>query len=338
MRQSVTQAWYEGSAWIKLLYPLSLLFGFVARRKRAGALAKGQYRASVPVIVVGNITAGGTGKTPLCLTLARYLRANGHKVALVSRGYGGKPRQTPLQVTPDTDPALSGDEALLLARDSQCPVIVDPDRVSAVRYAETHCMPTVIISDDGLQHYALGRTVEIAVIDGQRGLGNGLLLPAGPLREAPERLREVDFVVINGDLQRPLPVVLPETHTMTLQVAQMVNVLSGERFAVQSWLKQQGQNPIHAVAGIGNPPRFFTSLRQLGFVIIEHAFPDHHAFTAGDLAFDGPQPVIMTAKDAVKCRAFARGNWWSLEVEGNVPVALLEKLLARIGAPKQSAA
>ena len=326
MTRWFSEAWYNGSLLVRLLWPLSLVFGVLAQRRRQ-QLLRNSWQAGVPVIVVGNITAGGTGKTPVCLALAKHFTAQGKRVVLVSRGYGGNAAHYPLIVNAESDPAAAGDEAVLLARQSGCTVVVDPDRVHAAQLAEQQLHAQLILSDDGLQHYALGRTVEIAVIDGARGLGNGLQLPAGPLREPAKRLQSVDYVIVNGPLLPPLSIPAGKQVNMRLQALGLVNLHSGERLSPQHWLERHGaQKTVHAVAGIGNPARFFTSLQQLGFVIMPHAFEDHHAFQPGDLAFANAAPVVMTAKDAVKCQGFAKNHWWALEVEAVLPKEFFESI------------
>ncbi|HTR01143.1 MAG TPA: tetraacyldisaccharide 4'-kinase [Candidatus Acidoferrum sp.] len=330
MQQTLSSAWYRKAWWLWLLWPLSLLYGALFAWQRRRALRRGRYQSKVPVIVVGNITAGGTGKTPLCIALARHYTALGRKVVLVSRGYGGKATQFPLLVTAATDPREAGDEAVLLAIATHCTVVVDPDRVRAVRQAE-QMQAQLIISDDGLQHHRLQGSVEVLVIDGERGLGNGLLLPAGPLREPVRRLGSVDVVVSNGPLTHALPIEPKQAATMQLAANSLTNLQTGEQLSIAEWQTRHGAaTRVHAVAGIGNPQRFFASLRGLGFVIMPHAFDDHHAFQPGDLAFAGQTPVVMTAKDAVKCRRFAQAQWWLLEVEAlltnNFFVAVDEKL------------
>lgn len=330
MKRWLSEAWYNDSFLVKLLLPLSWLFGLLAARQRR-QLLRDPWQAKVPVIVVGNITVGGTGKTPVCVALARHFTAQGKRVVLISRGYGGQSTQYPLVVTKESDPAEAGDEAVLLARHSGCAVVVDPVRVEAARFAEQQLQAEVILSDDGLQHHALARTIEIAVIDGTRGLGNQLLLPAGPLREPPARLQTVDYVIVNGPLQRPLGVPVKQQVVMQLQPGDLVNLVSGERLDAAQWLQQYGTaSRIHAVAGIGNPTRFFASLRQLGFVIMPHAFDDHHTYQAEDLAFAADATVVMTTKDAVKCQRFARQHWWALEVEAVLPANFLADLANRI--------
>ena len=332
MQRWLSEAWYNGSWFCRLLLPLSGLYHLLAQRQRT-ALLRARWQAGVPVIVVGNITAGGTGKTPVCLALAQHFTAQGKRVVLVSRGYGGHAAHYPLVVTADSDPAEAGDEAVLLARQSGCPVVVDPQRVRAAQLAEQQLQAQLIISDDGLQHYALARTVEIAVIDGKRGVGNGWLLPAGPLREPVSRLQTVDFVLVNGPWQQALAVPAGKQVTMQLQAKDLVNLQTGERLSPALWLQRHpAPKPVHAVAGIGNPARFYTSLQQLGFVIMPHAFADHHAYRASDLAFGDAVPVVMTAKDAVKCRRFAQAHWWALEVEAELPAGFWASLAVKISA------
>jgi tetraacyldisaccharide 4'-kinase len=298
---------------------------------KAWVLRQPRYRARVPVIVVGNVTAGGTGKTPVCLALAKYFTDKGSKVVLVSRGYGGQAERYPLLVAANTDPAVAGDEAVLLAQQSGCAVVVDPQRVRAVQYAERELQAQLIISDDGLQHHPLQGWVELAVVDGSRGLGNGLLLPAGPLREPATRLASVDAVVSTGALAQPLSAQPRQLFVAQLAANHLVNLGSGERLGIGEWqARRAGDKRVHAVAGIGNPQRFFTSLQQQGFVIMPHAFDDHHAYVADDLAFADQAPVVMTSKDAVKCRRFAQPHWWALEVEPQLPpdfFAAIETLL-----------
>lgn len=302
-------AWYRGAPWLWLLWPLSWLFMLVAALRRGlyRAGLRPVWRAPVPVIVVGNVTVGGTGKTPLTQALVARLRREGWRPGIVSRGYGGRAAY-PLRVTAQTSPAEAGDEPLSLQLATGAPVMVDPRRARGVAalLAQSDC--DIVLCDDGLQHYALARDVEIVVIDGARGLGNGLRLPAGPLREAPARLAEADFVVVNGDAAA-----WPGAYAMQLRALPWQPLYS------------TGITPpapparVHAVAGIGHPERFFAALTAAGYEVIAHPFADHHAFTALDLAFDDGLPVVMTAKDAVKCRAFARENWWQVPVEAVLP-------------------
>jgi len=300
------------------LLPLSLLFCLVATMRRllyqCGLLSR--IRLAVPVIVVGNITVGGTGKTPLVLWVTDLLKRSGHRPGILTRGYQGASTQWPVTITSRTEAGEVGDEAVLLARRSGCPVVAGPDRVAdGQALIEQGC--TVIVSDDGLQHYRLHRDLEVAVIDGARRFGNGLCLPAGPLREPIGRLRSVSVRVANGT---------PEAGEtgMTLAPGHIYRLQAPDQHAAVDDLRA---GPVHAVAGIGNPERFFASLRALGFEIIPHPFPDHHAFQASDLAFGDECPVIMTEKDAVKCQAFATPLHWVLPVTAQPDATLAVQIL-----------
>jgi tetraacyldisaccharide 4'-kinase len=301
-----------------VLYPASLLFGALVAARRwlhAHGMLHSE-RLPVPVIVVGNISVGGTGKTPLVIGLARALARHGFKPGIITRGYGGTSAVQP--VTPQADPARAGDEPVLLAQRSGCPVWTGRRRVQAARAllaANPEC--DVLISDDGLQHYAMQRDIEIAVVDGRRQFGNGLLLPAGPLREPPRRLESVDAVVVNGGSL--IARVRARQYSMELRGTHLANLADPGR--VESPQALSGRR-VHAVAGIGNPQRFFDHLRALGLEVRPQPFPDHFAFTPADLAFAGDDPVVMTEKDAVKCRAFARASWWYLPVEAQVDAQL----------------
>jgi len=316
--------WYRRRPAHLLLYPLSLTFGALAAARRALyriGLLQGE-QLSVPLIVVGNITAGGTGKTPLVLWLCEFLQESGHRPGIVTRGYGGS--ETLQEVGVDGDPAQTGDEPLLLARRSGLPVFAARDRVAAAR-ALLAAYPdrSVIVSDDGLQHYRMRRDIEIVVIDGERGLGNGWLLPAGPLREPPSRLERVDAIVINaGDDDARLP-----GFRMRLTGRRFQNLLNPAVHLLASELEDR---PLHAVAGIGNPARFFATLHALGLRFRPHPFPDHFRYRADDLAFAGEETLLMTEKDAVKCTAFARENWWSLPVEAEVDAGFGAAILAKL--------
>ena len=270
------------------------------------------HRAGIPVIVVGNLSVGGSGKTPLVMWIAEHLHARGFSPAIVSRGYGGA-AEAPREATIASDPLEVGDEPMLLARRSGCPVWVGPDRVAviaALRLQHPDC--NVVILDDGLQHYRLARDIEIAVVDA-RGFGNGMLLPAGPLREPPSRLRSVHAVVAHdiekAELQRHAGT--KPLFAMTLQgeeVHRATNAL--ERRLLRKFAGQR----VHAVAGIGDPARFFRYLQRFGVQSVAHPFPDHHPFVAQDLEFGDEDPVVMTEKDAVKCKRFAKPHHWVLPV------------------------
>ncbi|HET7764478.1 MAG TPA: tetraacyldisaccharide 4'-kinase [Burkholderiales bacterium] len=312
--------WYRLSPLSVLLYPLSLVFRLaVAVRRlafRLGVLRS--TRAAIPVIVVGNLTVGGTGKTPLVLALVEALRARGLRPGILSRGYGGA-SASPRPVAAGDDPRRSGDEPVLLAERSGCPVWVGADRVAAARaLVAAHPECSVILCDDGLQHYRLRRDFEIAVED-ERGAGNGLLLPAGPLRE-PES-RRVDATVANrGEPGRG-------KFAMRLIASGLYRVGDAPVRLLPSELAGKR---LHAVAGIGNPGRFFATLSRMGLAFSAHPFPDHHAFAAEDLQFSDCDLVLMTEKDAVKCRRFGRRDLVAVRVEAEVDPALAELILERI--------
>jgi tetraacyldisaccharide 4'-kinase len=320
-----------------LLLPVSLLFGATAGARRAAYRAGliPSIKLPVPVVICGNITAGGTGKTPLALWLAAYLKAQGRTPGIVCRGYGGRSR-TPQRVLPDSDPDDCGDEAVLLARRSGCEVWAGVDRVAVARSllaARPDC--NVLISDDGLQHYALARDVELCVVDAARGFGNGWLLPAGPLREPPSRLATVDAVVVNaGDGSAPHPslALIPARtarFTMKLEGREFRNILNPEHRVGAGYFSGKR---IHAVAGIGNPQRFFSRLQALGIEFTAHPFPDHYPYAATDLAYAGAEAILMTEKDAVKCRRFAAHTHWELPVDAVTESALGEWVLNQLKA------
>lgn len=303
--------WYHENPVSRLLAPLSWLYCALSGARRA-AYRRGllrSHRVGVPVVVVGNITVGGSGKTPVVIWTAGLLRDAGLRVGIVSRGYRGASPTWPVEVGPESDPALVGDEPLLLARRTGCPVVVGPDRVAAARHLLARYPVEVIVTDDGMQHYRLAREVEIAVVDGRRGLGNGRCLPAGPLRERAARLRSVGMVVTNGGGGEGYP--------MRLSGDTLVSLATGERRHLADF---HGRS-VHAVAGVGNPEPFFEGLRRAGVRVVAHPFADHYAFGADDLAFGDDLPVIMTEKDAVKCRSFARNHHWFLPVEAELPEA-----------------
>lgn len=312
-----------------LLYPLSLVFrGAVSLRRTAFRLVPGcSARLPVPVIVAGNITVGGTGKTPLVLWLAGFLAQNGLRPGIVSRGYGVTV-QGVRSVSPTAQAADVGDEPLLLAQRSGCPVWIGADRVAAGRAllaANPQC--NVILSDDGLQHYALAREIEIAVIDGARGLGNGLMLPAGPLREPASRLREVDAVVFNSS---PRPInTRRKAFNMRLEGREFRNLLNPAHVVGPEHF-QRGR--IHAIAGIGHPARFFSHLETLGLAFEAHAFADHHTYRAGDLDFGDAEAVLMTEKDAVKYASFASEIHWTLRVDAVPDPELGQLILGKLAA------
>lgn len=297
----------ESPLWL-LLLPLSWLYGLVSGCIRLSYRLgiKKAWRSPVPVVVVGNLTAGGNGKTPVAIWLVEQLQKQGIKVGVVSRGYGGKAKHYPLILTNETTTAQAGDEPVLIYQRTGAPVAVSPERSDAVKALLATHSPQIIITDDGLQHYRLARDVEIVVIDGVRRFGNGWWLPAGPMRERASRLKSVDAVIVNGGVPRESEI------PMQLQPGLAVNLLTGEQRNVASL------SGIVAMAGIGHPPRFFATLEQCGAHPLKTvALADHQALTAESVEAlaDENQSLVMTEKDAVKCRSFARDNWWYLPVD-----------------------
>lgn len=309
--------------WAILLSPLCLLYRFITwiRRHayRLGILQ--QVRFEVPIVVIGNITAGGTGKTPLVITLVEALQAAGWRPGVVSRGYGGKSPVYPLVVDTGTPVEECGDEPALIAKRAGCPVVVDPIRARAVRTLLSTSGVDAVVCDDGLQHYALARDIEWVVVDGVRRMGNGWLLPSGPLREGIWRLKTVDATIVNGGKE--------DEAAMHLRAESVINLKTG----VQGKLQDFSGHKVHALAGIGNPQRFFEQLRHLGIDLIEHPYPDHHAFLPEDISFEDDLPVLMTEKDAVKCANFAGEKHWAVpvhaELNSRARIAM-EKLLEEL--------
>ncbi|WP_225759154.1 tetraacyldisaccharide 4'-kinase [Leclercia sp. Marseille-Q4284] len=314
----------ESPLWL-LLLPLSWLYGLVSGLIRLSYKVglKRAWRAPVPVVVVGNLTAGGNGKTPVVIWLVEQLTQRGIRVGVVSRGYGGKAERYPLLLTAQTTTAEAGDEPVLIFQRTGAPVAVSPVRSEAVQALLAHADVQMVITDDGLQHYALARDKEIVVIDGVRRFGNGWWLPAGPMRERASRLRSVDAVIVNGGTAQTGEI------PMQLRPSQAVNLLTGER-------RDVAELPdLVAMAGIGHPPRFFATLEASGARLLTRVpLADHQALSLAQVAgFTAPgQTLIMTEKDAVKCRAFARDNWWYLpvdaELQGEQPEQLLQALVA----------
>lgn len=319
----IERIWSGKSPLYLLLMPLSWLYGLISNLIRLSYKTglKKSWRASVPVVVVGNLTAGGNGKTPVVIWLVETLQQHGFRVGVVSRGYGGKAEHYPLLLAKETSTAQAGDEPVLIYQRTGAPVAVSPVRSDAVQALLASHELDVVITDDGLQHYALQRDIEIVVVDGVRRFGNGCWLPAGPMRERESRLRSVDAVITNGGTAHvgELP--------MVLQPGKAINLLTGELRDPASL-----QNVV-AMAGIGHPPRFFATLQQLGVVLQnEVAFPDHQAYSLEQLSgiLQPGQALLMTEKDAVKCRAFAQSDWWYLPVDAKIEGVQAEKLLQKI--------
>lgn len=324
------RVWYEGASSYQLLLPLSGLYWLLITLRRLlyqiGAL--GRWRAIVPVIVVGNITVGGTGKTPVTIWLSRELRERGFSPGIVSRGYGGSKSSSSMRVDSASDPYVVGDEPVLLARRTACPVVVDANRARAAQMLVDDGVD-VIIADDGLQHYRLERTYEICVIDGARGLGNRRLLPAGPLRETIDRLGEVDQVLINGRASEK-----SEDRSVVEQNAIEFELIAKEVCRLNGSLTRPIERfsgtTVHGVAAIGNPVRFFNMLRTHGIQVIEHAFPDHAKLEKKDLEFGDDFEVLMTEKDAVKLGGVNLDKYWAVPVETNIDPVVAGPWLAQI--------
>ena len=313
--------WYRGH-WLKwVLLPLSPVYAAAAAARRTNDGRK-RVDFEVPVIVVGNLTVGGTGKTPLVIWLVARLRERGYRPGIVCSGYRGQAKSWPQRVTAESEPEEVGDEAVLLALRTQCPVVAGPDRVAAVEKLLAGGTVDVVVSDDGLQHYRLGRTVEIAVIDGIRGLGNELCLPAGPLREPAARLREVDAIVVNGGKWG---------HAGVFRAEVFATGVRQTTTGTMKTLKEFEDKQVHAVAAIGHPERFFTLLENHGLVVEPHALPDHAPLRVEDLQFEDDDPVFITEKDEVKCKAIAADNLWCVVVDMRLNQPDTERLLRTLG-------
>ena len=323
MESFLTSIWYGNSPLRWLLAPLvpiySLLQQFDRRRVKPAS-------ADAPVVVVGNLTVGGTGKTPIVAWLAQALTKRGYKIGLIARGYGGSASRKGMLVEADSDPDDVGDEALMLRRMTNVPVAIGRHRVHAAKLLLESAAVDLIISDDGLQHWALERDFEICVLDGERGLGNGHCLPAGPLREPKERLSEMDAVLVNGGRFEPTV----DYARFELELSPVATSLGANEPSVLDRFKG---SRVHALAGIGNPERFFSNLEAFGLTIVRHPFPDHHAYSARDLSFAESAPVLMTEKDAVKCERLGVKNGWVVSAEVKLPNGdqLIDELLTAVG-------
>jgi tetraacyldisaccharide 4'-kinase len=331
MEQRLTELWYRESAGFSWLAPLAWLYGLVVAARRAAyacGLIRTQ-RAAKPVIVVGNLTVGGTGKTPLVAWLAEQLSLSGLRVGIVSRGYGRSKRE-PEGVHAESSWRDVGDEPMLLQSSTGCDVVVAQDRFAGAQQLIALGVD-VVIADDGLQHLRLARDCEIVVIDGARGFGNGRLLPAGPLREPAARVRNASIVVVNGTPEHA-SLVLAEGES---EVRFLMSLFGGEAHRVDGLaapepLEHFRGRRVHAVAGIGNPQRFFRDLRARGIDIVEHPFPDHHPFTAAELTFGDDLPVLMTQKDAVRCRELEDARLWYVPVVARFSDSQARELLERV--------
>jgi tetraacyldisaccharide 4'-kinase len=337
LEQRITYAWQRDSVWLKLLLPLAWLFTAIAGLRRLYLQSRYQgHGFDAPVVVVGNISVGGSGKTPLIVALVSALKQHGFKPGVVSRGYGGSAARYPLAVHAETAVAESGDEPLLIAQLADCPVVVDADRTAAVAYLLSHNNCDLVLSDDGLQHYRLHRDIEIAVVDGQRGFGNGRCLPAGPLREGAERLQQVDFVVLNGARGDASVGDIFPSEPMQIVPRRMTQLCSGVSLPIEQWLVERETQSVHAVAAIGNPQRFADTLAALGLDAELHSFNDHQALSAVDLHFEDDLAVIVTAKDAVKLlgsdhsHGSIADNIWVLDIEARIESDFIDRLAAQL--------
>ena len=317
----VVDSWYKKSLWLYLLFPFSAVISYLTSRRRRKFLkdTENRFKSKIPLIVVGNLTIGGTGKTPLVKYIASELQKLGYKPGLVSRGYGGKFKET-LMVTDQTPVKQTGDEAQILST-LNLPFYIDKNRVRALKALNDNHDCDIIISDDGLQHYQMNRDIEIVVIDGKRRFGNNLSFPAGPLRESKKRLDSVDFIVNNSGPTED------GEHLMNISPSKFIHLKSGKSYPVEEWPMHK---QIHAVAGLGNPGRFFDLLARLGFDIVRHPFPDHHNFMSSELHYLDHLPIVMTEKDASKCKDFDNNRIWYLTIESDVSDKFIDELDAKI--------
>ena len=330
----IINSWRKRSSWLILLLPLAYFFRVIVFiRKRLFHKTERPENFTVPIVVVGNITVGGSGKTPLTITIANKLVGLGYKPGIVSRGYQAHAPYYPFSVKSNGDAAVTGDEPLLIAKNTQCPVVIDTNRSRAVGFILNEFDVDVILSDDGLQHYKMYRDVEICVVDENGVLINKNCLPAGPMREPLSRLEEVDLIVLNGinqkDISRNL---LVKTHEMKMIPRSFVNLATNE-------IKPFGGAPfnignrIQAITAIGNPNRFFDILENLPYPIEKIYYPDHYEFSSDDFIsekIDEHQPVVMTEKDAVKCGAFANNNFWMLTTNTKLEDSFFDALISKI--------
>jgi len=318
LERLINLSWYGKVQWTWLLWPLSLLYGWVVKRKRQAFLESGKTSEPVPVIIVGNITVGGTGKTPVVQSLVRHLQTLGYQPGIISRGYGGTQNEFPHLVTTDDASERVGDEPYMLSRSLSVPVVIDPVRKQALNRVLEEGV-NVVISDDGLQHYQLHRDVEICVIDGSRGLGNGQLIPVGPMREPKDRLSSVDFVLSSSKS-------VASSSVFTIEPVCWVNVKNGEA-------KDLGELEVAddslAIAGIGNPNKFFETLSELNIRCENKSFDDHYPYSESDFTGDKRQ-ILMTEKDAVKIAPFAHDDMWFLQIQAALPETFLSQLVAKL--------
>lgn len=318
--KAIEQGWYNGSPLNFLLAPLSLLFYVISSIRKwcykVGLLKS--YKAKCPVVIVGNISVGGNGKTPFVIRLVELLQQQGLRPGVISRGYGGKSEQYPAAVN-SLNTAKFGDEPVLIYKRTGCPVVVGSDRIKSCDMLVDDFQCDIIISDDGMQHYRLQRDMEIAIVDAKREFGNGWVMPVGPLRELKNRLKSVDYVIYNGQKSDQLSYVI--------KVGEPVSVLTDELIPGH----HIDESPVHVICGIGNPQRFERTVKDRHIDIQSFkGFADHYHYQVEDFAAFGDQPVLMTEKDAVKCQSFAQPNWWYIPIDAELPVAFESKLLNQI--------
>jgi len=329
IQQILVNAWYKPRSWVLLLAPLAGLFRLVVGLRRYFLQRSRQGRGlALPLAVIGNITVGGSGKTPLIIELVRVLSSRGYRVAVISRGYGGNASSYPLEVKIDTPVAHCGDEPLLIKQKLDqfgCSVVVDANRSRAADYVITNCHCDLILSDDGMQHYKLHRDAEIAVVDGARGFGNGWCLPAGPLREPINRLNDVDFVLFNGPSKHCLK--HKNSYHFSMVPVAFRQLTTGKMVPASAWALS---SEVHAVAAIGNPHRFATSLESLGLQVILHAVDDHKLLDSEMLNFDDAKPVIITEKDAVKFDTVDAEHIWVLDAAISLDSQFVDSFLSAI--------
>lgn len=335
IERQLDRAWYGDAKWSRALLPLESLYARSAlKAKIRGQISADNSALGIPVIVVGNISVGGTGKSPVVIRLAKELINRGYHPGILSRGYGAQTEIHPRLVSAEDEAAKVGDEPLMMAVSlPDTPIVIDRDRLRGAQYLKNQSQVDLIICDDGLQHYALPRDIEIVVLDAARGIGNGHLIPVGPLRESANRLESVDYILCNGALSSLSPNLgALVNHEFSVQPKSWQSVKTGESKTLD---QIELGDSVLAVSAIGNPLRFHNSLRNLGLQPKALVFPDHHAFKEEELkaaAKDSGLPLVMTAKDAVKCRSFAESDWLALQVEAELPNSFIESLLEKLGA------
>jgi|TARA_B110000483_G_scaffold216665_1_gene268383 tetraacyldisaccharide 4'-kinase len=333
IERQLDRAWYGDAKWSRALLPFEALYARGAlKAKIRGQISADNNVLSIPLIVVGNISVGGTGKSPVVIRLAKELKNRGYRPGILSRGYGAQTEVHPRLVSADDEAAKVGDEPLMMAASlPDIPIVIDRDRLRGAQYLKNQSQVDLVICDDGLQHYALPRDIEIVVLDAERGIGNGHLIPVGPLRESVDRLGSVDYILCNGALSSlPSNLSALVNYQFAMQPKSWQSVKTGESKALD---QVDLGDSVLAVSAIGNPGRFHNTLRTLGLQPKALVFPDHHAFKAEELVFavrDYGLPLVMTAKDAVKCRSFAYSDWLALQVEAELPEDFIDSLLEKL--------